>query len=181
MRLVAQQLFGLSLVLLWGVVVGHSAEFQPAEYQLKAAFMFNFAKFITWPPEAFAETNSPFRFGVLGQNPFGDDLDRLVRNKSLGGHPLTVERPGSVAEARKCHVLFISTSEENHLRQILDDLRGSTVLTVGETSRFVESGGIIGFVIESQKIHFEINSQEASRAGLKVSSKLLSLAMHPSH
>lgn len=160
----------------WVVALARSAELPPGEYQLKAAFLFNFAKFVDWPENAFAETNSPLVIGILGQNPFGQDLEKLVQNKSIGSHPLVVETLTSAAQARSCHILFVSNSETPHLREVFGGLRKACVLTVGENERFVESGGMINFVIEGKKIRFEINDSAAKEAGLKVSSKLLSLA-----
>ncbi len=176
MRLIAQQVLSLILILSGAMAETRAGEAQPTEYQLKAAFLFNFAKFVDWPPEAFAQGDSPLVIGVLGENPFGEDLKDAVQNKSIGSHPLTVRTANSLAEARKCHILFISTSENRRLRQVLEGVRDANVLTVGETEQFLDSGGIINFTIQGQKIRFEINAAAAKRAGLKVSSKLLSLA-----
>ncbi len=176
MRLVAQQVLSLILALLGGVAGLAAAEAPPTEYQLKAAFLFNFAKFVDWPTEAFSARDSPLVIGVLGENPFGQGLEETIRNKSVGGHPLSVKATNSLAEARKCHILYISPSETGRLHQVLDSVRDSNVLTVGETEQFLDSGGIINFVIQGQKIRFEINAGAAKRAGLKVSSKLLSLS-----
>jgi hypothetical protein len=178
MYLVGQQVLSLSLLLL---AVGpaftqDSQPAQPSEYQLKAAFLYNFAKFVEWPPRAFAEDSSPVVIGIIGDNPFGENLERTVRNKFIGGHPLLVKTSVPPEEWKRCHILFVSNSENRRLREILESLHGSAVLTVGETSRFIDNGGVINFVIEGQKIRFEINRNAASEAGLKISSKLLSLA-----
>jgi hypothetical protein len=152
---------------------------QPSEYQLKAAFIFNFAKFVEWPPEAFAEPTSPFVIGILGEDPFGNDLERTVRNKTVKNRPLATKQIRNLAEAKNCHILFISTSEKKRLPEILESLRGVKVLTVGETDRFVETGGMIHLIKESDQIRFRINDRAAKGAGLKISSKLLSLALPP--
>ena len=156
---------------------GHGQETQPTEYQIKAAFLFNFAKFVQWPPQAFADANSPMIIGVLGQNPFHEDLARTIRNKTIDDHPLVIKEFNSLVEVTNCHILFISTSEKRRLPQIFEGLNGANVLTVGETERFTESGGIINFVLEGTKIRFQINESAAKAAGLKLSSKLLSLAI----
>ena len=151
----------------------------PSEYQLKAAFLYNFAKFIDWPPEAFADGKSPFIIGILGDNPFGNDLEPMVAGKKINEHPIAVQTNFAAAEATNCHILFISSSEKKRLPEIIQSLRGTTVLTVGETERFIETGGIINFVPEAGKIRFQINGDAARAARLKVSSKLLNLAVRP--
>jgi hypothetical protein len=179
MRFGAKPFLGLSLVWLLTVGGGRAQEFQPSEYQLKAAFLFNFAKFVEWPPEAFAEARSPIVIGILGENPFGGDLERTIRNKTISNRSLAVKEIRSLAEATNCHLLFISTSEKQRLPEIIQGLRGASVLTVGETERFTEAGGMINFVLEGNKIRFRINDEAAKSAGLKISSKLLSLALRP--
>jgi hypothetical protein len=150
----------------------------PSEYQVKAAFLFNFAKFVEWPPESFADTNSPIIIGVLGNNPFGEDLERTVRNKTVEGRPFVVTQLSSAQGAKNCHILFISSSlsDRRRLAEVLDAVESSPVLTVSEMNRFVQSGGMINFVIEDGRVHFEINNNAARQVGLRISSKLLSLA-----
>jgi hypothetical protein len=172
----------LSLGLIWLLLVGGAGSAQespPTEYQIKAAFLFNFAKFVQWPPAAFAGMTSPIVIGILGENPFHDDLARTIRNKSIDEHPLVIKEFRSPTEATNCHILFISTSEKNRLPEIFKGLKGASVLTVGEMDHFTESGGMINFVLMGKKIRFQINHDEATRAGLKISSKLMSLALRP--
>ena len=137
--------------------------------------IFNFAKFVEWPNAALPQTNSPMIIGVLGDNPFGEDLEKTIRNKSVDDHPLIIKHFESVSEAAKSHILFISSSEKGRLAEILKGLEGSNVLTVGEMEQFNEKGGMISFVMEGTKIRFRINNQSATRARLKISSKLLRL------
>jgi hypothetical protein len=170
----------LSLSLIWLLLAGGGSRAQespPTEYQIKAAFLFNFAKFIQWPPAAFAAATSPIVIGILGENPFHEDLARMIRHKTIDGRPLALKELGSAAEAAHCHILFISASEKGRLPEILKGLKGTSVLTVGETDHFIESGGIINFVLKENKIRFQINHEEATKAGLKISSKLMSLAV----
>jgi YfiR/HmsC-like len=148
----------------------------PTEYQIKAAFLFNFAKFIDWPAAAFDGPTSPMVFGILGDNPFHEDLTRTLQNKSIADHPLVIREYRSAAQATNCHILFISPSEKKRLPEILKTLSGCSVLTVSETDHFTESGGMINFFIQGSKIRLQINNAAASKAGLKISSKLLSLA-----
>lgn len=159
---------------------GHGpAQTLPTEYQIKAAFIFNFARFIVWPPKAFPQPASPLIIGILGDNPFHDDLQRTLRDKTVDNHPLVIRELSSPAEATNCQILFISTSEKPRLTQILQGLKGASVLTVAEMDRFTENGGMINFVQEGTKIRFQINNEAAIREGLKISSKLLSLALRP--
>lgn len=158
---------------------GPAQEFMPTEYQVKAAFLFNFAKFIEWPPRAFASVKSPLIIGILGENPFHDDLVQTIRNKTVDDHPVLIKQFYSASDATNCHILFISASERKHLPEIFNTLKGASVLTVSETDRFTEKGGMINFVLEGTKIRFQINKNAATSAGLKISSKLMSLALRP--
>jgi uncharacterized protein DUF4154 len=147
-----------------------------SEYQVKAAFVYNFAKFVEWPAEAFPDRNAPLRVCVLGENPFGQELMRVVNGKKIGGHDLIVSNFLEAHLAKSCHVLFVSSSERGRIAQVIESLRGTSVLTVGETGDFVRQGGIIRFVLEEGKVRFEVNLGASDRARLKISSKLLSLA-----
>lgn len=169
--------FLLGLALLTPVLQGRAQAPPATEYQLKAAYLWNFAKFIDWPATAFTNDTSPFVMGVLGDNPFGSDLELTVRGKQINTHPITVKPRVTLAEARQCHILFVSTSETNRLAEIFQSLSGTSVLTVGETGQFTEKGGMINFVFEDKKIRFQINDDAAKSASLKISSKLLSLAV----
>jgi hypothetical protein len=148
----------------------------PGEYELKAAFLFNFAKFIDWPPSSLASPQSPFSICVLGQDPFGHLLDDQLQGKMIGSRNLAVQRLKNRAEARRCLMVFVSSSESPHLAEILESLRGANILIVGETNGFAASGGTIEFTIEDNHIRFAINTDAADRAGLKFSAKLLALA-----
>jgi hypothetical protein len=150
---------------------------EPSEYQLKAAFLFNFAKFIDWPPGSFPSPRSPFTICVLGQDPFGHALDDILHGKMIRDQPLAFQRLKDKTEARSCQIVFVSSSESTHLADILESLRGANVLLVGETTGFASSGGTIEFALDGDNhLRFTINTDAADRAGLKVSSKLLALA-----
>lgn len=156
---------------------GHGQVAAPTEHQLKAAFVYNFVKFVEWPPQAFAGPKSPLVVGVLGKNVFGDSLEQDISNKVIQSHPLQFRVVRSVTEATNCQVLFINASEKSHFATILTALRRHSVLTVSETNGFIEAGGIINFVIVDRKVRFQINNAAALQAGLKISSNLLSLAV----
>lgn len=157
--------------------LGVAGDSQPTEYQLKAAYIYHFAQFVDWPATAFNQTNSPLIIGVLGTNPFGGDLERTVQGKILGGHPLVVQEFTDISEITNvCHILFISDSEKRQLTQIIAALDDSSILTIGESDRFIESGGMIKFVPDGTRIRFEINRTRAVKSGLRISFKLLNLA-----
>jgi hypothetical protein len=149
---------------------------QSNEYQVKAAFLYNFAKFIDWPTEVFGDSNAPLVIGVVGDDPFGGALDQAINGKSIGGHALTVRRLRWGQDLRSCQILYISSSERKHLSQIIQSLRGASVLTVSDMDQFNQQGGIINFILEASRVRFEINSRGANQAGLRISSKLLALA-----
>jgi hypothetical protein len=166
--------------LLFGFIISFGfnglAEDQSTEYQIKAAFLFNFAKFVDWPPDAFPETNSPIVIGVLGKNVFGKDLENTIRDKTVNNHPFAFVAVTSAKEAVRCHILFISPSEKDNLKKIVDSLHNASVLTVSETDEFIKAGGMVNFVIQDDKVRFQISDDAAKKAGLRISSKLLSLA-----
>ena len=164
----------LAALLSLGTARGDDA--QLTESKLKAAFLFNFAKFVEWPPTAFAATNSPITIGILGENPFGGDLEAIIRDKTINNRTIVIKPMLSITEATNCQMLFISASVKSKIPEMISGLGAATILTVGDTDRFTERGGMINFVKEGNKIRFEINDVAAKRAGLKISSKLLSLA-----
>ena len=144
------------------------------EYQVKAAFLFNFAKFVEWPANAFSDTNTPFVIGVLGQDPFGSYLDDIVRGERVNNRSLIVQRYRHVGEIKQCQVLFISRSESEHIDQIVSSLKYRQILVVTDADG--GNGGIaIRFVNEGNRIRFKIDAQAAKAANLVISSKLLRL------
>jgi hypothetical protein len=148
----------------------------PTEYEVKAAFLFNFAKFIEWPPSKARAEN--FTIAILGQDPFGDVLDRMLRGKTLGERKLVIKRIASTADVGDASILFIGDSEKARLPQILKDVQGTGVLTVGDMADFAARGGVIGFRTEDNVVRFDINLAQAQKAGLKLSSQLIRVARH---
>ena len=144
-----------------------------SEYQAKAAFLYNFARFVEWPADS---PGDPFVIGILGEDPFRGALETTVKDKTVEARPVLVRRVSSAEAARSFQILFISASERDRLPSILDSLKGSAVLTVGETEGFASRGGVINFVIEDDRERFEVNTAAAGRARLKISSRLLGLA-----
>jgi hypothetical protein len=147
-----------------------------SEYQVKAAFLFHFAQFVDWPAETFKEANSPLTYCTLGEDPFRGVLDSTLKGKSIGSRPVQVQHFKQAQEARGCQVLFIGAAGPKFISETLANFNGNPVLTVGETERFAQDGGVIGFTLADNKVRFEINLDVAEHAGLKISSKLLVLA-----
>ncbi len=151
----------------------------PSEYQVKAAFIWNFAKFIDWPPPSFSSPDGPLTIGVLGDNPLSETLGEFLKGKTANNRPLVAKQCRTLDEAKTCHVLFVSASESKRLPEILAELSKSSVLTVSETDQFIKEGGMINFFREGNKFRFQINDQAARSAGLKIASKLLELSRKP--
>jgi hypothetical protein len=149
---------------------------RPSEYQVKAAFLYNFVKFVEWPATP-GEKVGPIVLCMLGKDPFGGALDRAVEGKKVEGRPLAIRPINDIAAARSCHVLFVSASEVGRISEITYAVRTWDVLTVSEIHGFSGRGGIITFLMDGQRVRFQINSEAAARAGLKISSKLLQLAV----
>jgi hypothetical protein len=143
------------------------------EYQIKAAFLFNFAQFVEWPASAFPEAGTPLCIGVLGEDPFGNILNEIVKGEKVDGHSLVIRRYSQVSEINACHILFVGNSEKSRMEEIVAGLNGQTILTVGEAEGFTAKGGMIRFVVENNKIRLKINLDAARKAGLQISSKLL--------
>ncbi|MEK6304132.1 MAG: YfiR family protein [Acidobacteriota bacterium] len=167
------------LVLLLTLASGTRGARAPAqettESQVKAAFLYNFVKFVDWPSEAFSDSGAPIIVGVVGEDSTTSAIDHTISGKIANGRRLLIKRFSNFRAITRCHVLFISSSQRDNLPQILA-AAGSAVLTVGETERFAQMGGIINFTIIDNKLRFEINQAAAERAGLRISAKLLSLA-----
>ena len=146
-----------------------------SEYELKAAFLYNFAKFVEWPAGTFPDETAPIVVGVVGDDPFNGSLDS-VGGKSANGRQVAIRRLSASQDLRSCHMLFVSSSERKRLPQIVAIIDGASVLTVGEMEGFASNGGMIRLTMEDNRVRFEINAGTARRARLKISSKLLSLA-----
>ena len=147
-----------------------------SEYQVKAAFLYNFAKFIEWPEKALGASNEPIVVAVLGDDPFGEILDQTLAGKTVGGHPLSVKRFSRSTDLERCHILFVADSEAGRAAEILARIDASPTLTVGEAARFAERGGMIGFAIEERRVRFDVNLKAVRAAGLNPSSQLLKVA-----
>ena len=148
----------------------------PTEYEVKAAFILNFARFVEWPDVALASGSGVLTIGILGKDPFEGALERVVENKMVGARKLAVVHVDGIELMKPVQILFISRSEIGRLAEILARLRGAPVLTVGDMEHFARDGGVINFILEDGRIRFEINPAAARSAGLRLSSKLLRVA-----
>ena len=158
------------------VSIAMAAPAQVDEYHLKAAFLLNFAKFVEWPPQAFAAADDPITICILGKNPFGNILAETVSGKTVAGRPLVVRQLAAGQPVSGCPILFVSASEDRRFRAMAGSLKGAGILTVGESEGFAAEGGIINFKLERGNIRLEINAEAAEEARVHISSKLLSLA-----
>ncbi len=164
----------LAIALMTGTQpVLESQQVKPTEAQLKAAFLFNFGKYVTWP----AINSERFSICILGRNPFGSTLDSIVAGETLGGKPATVRHVADAKETSDCQIVFISSSEAGHVPLILAALaKSGNALTVSDMPDFVQQGGMIQFVAEGNRVRFVVNLAAARRAGLLLSSELLKVA-----
>jgi len=164
----------------WIIVLGAAlcalARAEVDEYQLKSAFLYNFAKFVDWPPEAFSSPSDPFAICVLGENPFGKALAVLIEGKTLNGRSFQLRLIPDAKHGSTCQILFVSSSERNRFRSILGELKASAVLTVGDTAGFATAGGVANLTLDGETIRIEINIEIAKQKNLRISSKLLNLA-----
>ncbi|HUJ72137.1 MAG TPA: YfiR family protein [Verrucomicrobiae bacterium] len=165
----------LGVLLLAGPV--HAAQ-TPAltERQVKALFLFNFAKYVDWPASAFSNNNAAIVIDVVGEEGLSDEFKQVTGDKTVNGRKVVVKQVEGTTDIKDCQILFICASEKGHLQEILEAVKNSAVLTVGETDQFLAMEGMINFTKKENKIHLEINLTPAQRANLKLSSKLLTVA-----
>lgn len=146
------------------------------EYDVKAAFLYNFTSFVEWPETAFKAPDAPFVIGVFGDDPFGKVLDDVVAGERVKNRPLILRRMNRVEDVKDCHILFISSSEKRRARDILNRCENAPVLTVADMPEFIEAGGAVAFRTEENRLKLHINVGAARASGLAVSSKLLKLS-----
>ena len=149
---------------------------KPSEYQVKAAYLYNFGRFVKWPAGVAAGKGDSFPVCVLGRDPFGPILDSTLAGEALEGKPVVIRRIARPQDAADCRILFVSSTEEHHLKEILAAIDQAGVLTVSDMPGFSRRGGMIQFVVEGDRIRFEINLATAESAKLVLSSELLKVA-----
>jgi hypothetical protein len=148
----------------------------PLELRVKSAFLFNFARFVQWPGEAFPDAGTPIVLGVLGDAALGEALRQTLRGKTVQGRPVQIQTFRRAETLSPCHLLFVGERAAGRLPLALEALKGFPVLFVGESERFARRGGVINLVYEGSATRFEINLDAAERARLQISSRLLGLA-----
>ena len=147
-----------------------------SERQIKAAFIYNFTKYVEWPAQRFASDDAPLVIGVFGRSPFGAELQEIAQTRKVGGRDVVVKQIETAEEATAVHVVFFGAADDDHVAEMLAALRNVPVLTVGESAKFAAAGGMITFVRKTDQVRFEIAADSVERAGLKISSQLLKLA-----
>jgi uncharacterized protein DUF4154 len=155
----------------------HAQQTKAAEYAVKATYLYNFSRFVQWPADANAPKGESFPICVFGEDPFGPVLDSILAGESIKGRPVVVKRVLKLQDSMECRVLYISSSEDNRLKEILAGLDKTSVLTVSDIPQFSQRGGIIQFVNVANKVRFEVNLSSAQDAGLILSSDLLKVAV----
>ncbi len=146
------------------------------EYEVKAAYLYNFGRFIEWPQNSAASQESEFAICVLGHDPFGPALDATISGEKIGGKNVVARRISKAQEAAGCRVIFITPAKGGQMKGILAALGNSGVLTVSDMPMFVDDGGMVQFVMTDERVRFEINLTAARQAGLNLSSELLKVA-----
>jgi hypothetical protein len=149
---------------------------ESAEYEVKAAFLYNFSKFVEWPPDAFQSEKAPITLCVFLHDPFGSALDDVIRGKTINNRQLVARRVNELRDLKACQLVFAGDRENKRLPEILNALKGASALVVGESEEFAERGGGIQFYMEDNKVRFSVNVDAVQRARLTISSKLLALA-----
>jgi hypothetical protein len=167
--------YGSAIILGALMSVGSSAQVAD-EYKVKAAFLYNFPKFVEWPSQSFKGPSDPIVIGVLGRNPFHDALADALAAKTINGRPFQVREISDASQAAGCQMLFVAASERKHITELLKENAITGVLTIGETANFAQEGGVVNFKIEDGTVRLQINLQAARRQQLHISAKLLSLA-----
>jgi len=155
---------------------GFAAEGSLPEHQVKALFLLNFAKYVDWPAEAFADPGSPIVIAVLGESKVTQEMQKMLAGRNANGRPIVLRHLASGEDPGGCHILFITAAEQPHASAILSKLGHASVLTVGESNDFLDCGGIINLARRDQKVALEVDLNAARNSGITISSKLLSVA-----
>jgi hypothetical protein len=175
--MVGRRLLALAGVL--GCLLGAAAGAVGAafsEYEVKAAYLYNFSRYVEWPPEVLDRGGGTITVCVLGEDPFGPVLERTLTGKTVADRRLVLRRTDTLSDAARCHIVFVAASEEDALSEIVRTARNAGILTVGETDDFARRGGMIQLVRQASNVRFAINLGAIERAGLKISSEVLKLA-----
>jgi hypothetical protein len=146
------------------------------ENDVKATFLFNFTKYVEWPASTFQSDDEPFKVCVIGSAAFSSAVDRVIANEAVGTHPLVRAAADTVEAVRSCHILFVGRVESASADRLLAGIRAVPVLTVGDAPDLLRRGATIAFVMEGNRVRFDVNVADARTRGLTISSKLLRVA-----
>jgi YfiR/HmsC-like len=149
---------------------------KPSEYQVEAAYLYNFGRFVDWPTNSAGNKGNSFTVCVLGEDPFGSTLDATLEGETIAGRRVVAKRISVPQESDNCQILFLSAAEAGNLNKVMEGFDKRAVLTVSDIPHFSERGGMIQFVREGDRVRFEVNLAAAQRAGLTISSELLKVA-----
>lgn len=169
-------MLGISCLLSFALCLNLQAQSAATEYQVKAAYLLNFGKFVSWPSSALSARADEFSICLSGDDPFGPVLDSTVRGEKIDGHPVVIRRLRGSHEFTGCHILYISHSEQSQVRKIASSLSKSGVLTVGDSPDFMDQGGALQFTMSGNRVRFAVNLDATQDAGLVLSSELLKVA-----
>jgi hypothetical protein len=169
----ALRLLSVMAMLLFATTpIAHSAV---PETEVKAAFLFNFAKFVTWPAQAFSSETAPIQLAVFGDEETTSTLKLLLSDKKAHGRSFEVKRISNPQDAKNSQIVYVTSTESRRTSQVLEATRKLPILTVGESDQFLDLGGMINFLFEDSQLRFEINTEPAEKVKLEISSKLLRL------
>jgi hypothetical protein len=168
----------LLLTLFAGIAVRTWGQSNDEEYRVKAAFLFHFAQLVDWPDETLSGNDNSLSLCTLGEDPFRGTLEDTVAGKAIGSRTIRVRHVAKPQDLRLCQIIFLSKAQARNTATLVADLHNAPILTVGETAGFLEEGGMISFLLEANKVRFEINLNAADSAKLKIGSRLLILAQH---
>jgi hypothetical protein len=159
------------------LLVAQDEDIANREYRIKAAYLYQFGRYVEWPAKAFANANAPFVIGVLGQDPVTADLEQIARIKKVQDRPIVIRRFASAADVRPCNILYVPAAVSPEVQsELIRQTAGQAILLVGDSSDFLDRGGIVQFSVEENSIRVAIARKAADREGLKISAKLLQVA-----
>ncbi len=145
----------------------------PSEYQIKAKYLYNFARFVDWPDQTFTHSDSPYIIGILGEDPFGIDIDKTVEGKKVKNRNFIIRRFKNLETLEYCHILYIGIDDHKRRKIVVERLKGENILTVSDKKNFAHNGGLINFIIKEKKIRFQINLRAVKESDILISSKIL--------
>lgn len=164
------------LLVVYGALFFSAQTSTTREYQIKAAFVFNFTQFVEWPAQSFSTPQSPAVIGIIGKDPFGNYLEETIAGETINKHPLVIQHFNTVEEVTNCHILFVNINDKAKLQSIIEKLKGKSILTISDNNSFTKLGGMIRLYTRDDKINIQVNLEETKAGNLTISSKLLKLA-----